>query len=102
MTLLADVVTASQEVAETSARSRKVTILAELLERLDPAEVAVATELLSGVPRQGRVGIGTLRHAPEVAGARRDAVSTQHRTDARDPITNVMDYVDDVAMERVI
>jgi ATP-dependent DNA ligase I len=58
VTLLADVVAASQEVAETSARSRKVTILAELLERLDPAEVAVATGLLSGVPRQGRVGVG--------------------------------------------
>ena len=58
MTLLADVVAASQEVAETSARSRKVTILAELLERLDPAEVAVAAGLLSGVPRQGRVGVG--------------------------------------------
>jgi len=58
VTLLADVVAASQEVAETSARSRKVTILAELLERLDPAEVAVAAGLLSGVPRQGRVGVG--------------------------------------------
>ncbi|HEX3266871.1 MAG TPA: hypothetical protein VHQ98_02690, partial [Gaiellaceae bacterium] len=58
MTLLADVVAASQEVAETSARSRKVAILAELLERLDPDEVAVAAGLLSGVPRQGRVGVG--------------------------------------------
>jgi DNA ligase 1 len=58
VTLLADVVAASQEVAETSARSRKVAILAELLERLDPDEVAVAAGLLSGVPRQGRVGVG--------------------------------------------
>jgi DNA ligase-1 len=58
VTLLADVVAASQEVAETSARSRKVTILAELLERLDPDEVAIAAGLLSGVPRQGRVGVG--------------------------------------------
>jgi DNA ligase-1 len=58
VTLLADVVAASQEVAETNARSRKVAILAELLERLDPDEVAVAAGLLSGVPRQGRVGVG--------------------------------------------
>jgi ATP-dependent DNA ligase I len=58
VTLLADLVAASQEVAETSARSRKVAILAELLQRLDPAEVAIATGLLSGVPRQGRVGVG--------------------------------------------
>jgi ATP-dependent DNA ligase I len=58
VTLLADLVAASQEVAETNARSRKVAILAELLQRLDPEEVAIATGLLSGVPRQGRVGVG--------------------------------------------
>jgi DNA ligase-1 len=58
MTLLADVVSASRGVAGTSARSRKIAILAELLRRLEPDEIAVATGLLSGVPRQGRVGIG--------------------------------------------
>jgi DNA ligase-1 len=58
MTLLADVVTASNEVAATSSRSGKVAILAELLSRLDRGEVAIAVGLLSGVPRQGRVGIG--------------------------------------------
>ena len=58
MTLLADVVAASQEVAETGSRSRKVAILAELLRRLEPDEVPVVAGLLSGVPRQGRVGVG--------------------------------------------
>jgi DNA ligase-1 len=58
MTLLADVVTASQEVADTSSRSEKVAILAELLGRLDPSEVGVAVGFLAGVPRQGRVGVG--------------------------------------------
>jgi ATP-dependent DNA ligase I len=58
MTLLADVVTASKRVTETSSRSAKIAILAELLRRLDPAEVAAVTAFLSGVPRQGRVGIG--------------------------------------------
>jgi ATP-dependent DNA ligase I len=58
MSLLADVVTASRDVAETSARSRKVAILAELLRRLDPDEVAIAAAFLSGAPRQGRVGVG--------------------------------------------
>ena len=58
MTLLADVVTASRHVAETGGRSRKVTILAELLGRLEPGEVATVAGFLSGVPRQGRVGIG--------------------------------------------
>jgi DNA ligase-1 len=58
MTLLADLVAASNEVAATSARSRKIAILSELLGRLDAAEVPVAVGFLSGVPRQGRVGIG--------------------------------------------
>jgi DNA ligase 1 len=58
MTLLTDLVAASKEVGETSSRSRKITILAELLRRLAPSEVAVATGFLSGVPRQGRVGVG--------------------------------------------
>ena len=58
MTLLAELVSASDRVAETNSRSEKITILAELLRRVDAAEVPVAAALLSGVPRQGRVGIG--------------------------------------------
>jgi DNA ligase-1 len=69
MTLLAAVVTASGEVACTSSRSRKVTILAELLRRLDAEEIPIAVGFLSGVPRQGRVGVGfatvsAVEHAP--------------------------------------
>jgi DNA ligase 1 len=58
MTLIADVVTASKQVADTSSRSTKVAIIAELLRKLDAREVAVAAGFLSGVPRQGRVGVG--------------------------------------------
>jgi ATP-dependent DNA ligase I len=58
VTLLADVVTASTQVAETSSRSRKIAILAELLGSLEASEVAIAAGFLSGVPRQGRVGVG--------------------------------------------
>src|ERR1700751_522690 len=58
MTLFADLVSDSAQVARTSSRSAKVTILAELLARLDPGEIAVAVGFLSGVPRQGRVGVG--------------------------------------------
>jgi DNA ligase 1 len=58
MTLLADVVAASQAVAGTSSRSSKVATLAELLRALDPDEAPIVTGLLSGVPRQGRVGVG--------------------------------------------
>jgi DNA ligase-1 len=58
VTLLADVVRASRDVAATSARSAKVATLAELLAALDPGEVAAVAGLLSGVPRQGRIGVG--------------------------------------------
>jgi DNA ligase-1 len=58
MTRLAELVAASNRVAETMSRSRKVAILAELLRALEPREVAIAAGLLSGLPRQGRVGVG--------------------------------------------
>src|SRR5262245_18720787 len=58
MTLLVSVVDASRRVDETSLRSRKVAILADLLRGLEPDEVAPVTGVLSGLPRQGRVGVG--------------------------------------------
>jgi ATP-dependent DNA ligase I len=58
LTLLAELVTASRRVAETSSRSAKIAILAELLRSLEQDEVAIATGLLSGIPRQGRIGVG--------------------------------------------
>ena len=57
-TSLAAVVDASREVAATRARSTKVAILAALSSRVDPGEVAICVGLLSGAPRQGRVGVG--------------------------------------------
>jgi DNA ligase-1 len=58
MTLLADLVAVSDRVARTSSRSQKIALLAELLRGLAPDEVGVAVGALSGLPRQGRVGIG--------------------------------------------
>ncbi len=58
MTLLFDVVTASREVADATSRSRKIAILGDLLKGVDPTEVPIVVGFLSGVPRQGRVGIG--------------------------------------------
>jgi DNA ligase 1 len=58
LTAFADVVEASGLVAATSSRSRKVAILAELLRRLEPEEVPIVVGFLSGVPRQGRIGVG--------------------------------------------
>ena len=58
MTLLADLVAASTDVAATTSRTKKISLLAELLRTLGPDEVPIAVGLLSGVPRQGRVGVG--------------------------------------------
>ncbi len=58
MTLFAEAVEASRQVAETSSRARKITILAELLSRVQADEVAICVGFLSGAPRQGRIGIG--------------------------------------------
>jgi ATP-dependent DNA ligase I len=58
VTLFADVVSASELVGGTRARSRKVAFMAELVHGLEPDEVPVCVAFLSGVPRQGRVGIG--------------------------------------------
>ncbi|MDQ4059374.1 MAG: ATP-dependent DNA ligase, partial [Actinomycetota bacterium] len=58
MALLADVVTASSEIAATNSRSQKVAILAELLRRLETDEIPIAVGFLSGVPHQGRIGVG--------------------------------------------
>jgi DNA ligase 1 len=55
---LADVVLASNAVAATSSRLKKVATLAELLARLGPDEVPIAVGFLSGAPRQGKVGVG--------------------------------------------
>ena len=66
MTLFGDVVAASDAVAGTRSRTAKIDALAGLLRTLEPSEVPIAVGLLSGVPRQGRVGIGyaTIRDLP--------------------------------------
>ena len=43
---------------ETGSRSAKVETVARLLASLDAAEVAIVAGLLSGAPRQGRIGVG--------------------------------------------
>jgi DNA ligase-1 len=63
--LLANVVTTSQRVAETTRRLEKIDLLATLLKQLNPEEIEVAVAFLSGGTRQGRIGIGyaSLRNA---------------------------------------
>jgi DNA ligase-1 len=58
MTLLATVVTASHQVAGTSARSAKIRLLAECLAAVERDELEIAVLYLSGDIRQGRIGIG--------------------------------------------
>ncbi len=70
MTLLANVVATSRQVAATSARSVKTRLLAECLRTMISEELEVAVMYLSGDIRQGRIGIGpaALRAcAPEAA-----------------------------------
>jgi DNA ligase-1 len=56
--LLAALVDTSTAVAATRARTAKVAALVALLHDLAPEEVAVAVSLLTGAPRQGRIGVG--------------------------------------------
>jgi DNA ligase 1 len=69
--LLHDVVMASAAVANASSRLTKIGLLAELLRRLGPAEIEIAIGVLSGEPRQGRMGIGgaTIWNTKDVAAA---------------------------------
>src|SRR5690242_262864 len=67
--LLAEVVDASRSVAATSARSAKVTLIAQLLSAADVGEVEIAVSYLSGELRQRRTGVGwaALRDLPPAA-----------------------------------
>jgi DNA ligase-1 len=56
--LLHELVTATDAVAATTSRLKKVAALAEALRRLAPDEVVPAIGFLTARPRQGRVGVG--------------------------------------------
>ena len=56
--LLDELVKTTDTVAATRSRLAKVDALADLLRRLEPAEIATAVGLLIARPRQGRVGVG--------------------------------------------
>jgi DNA ligase-1 len=56
--LLADLVSVSEAVSATRARSAKITLLADTLRLLEPDETPVAVSFLTGKPRQDRLGAG--------------------------------------------
>lgn len=72
---LAELVRTSERVAATASRSAKVALLADLLRRLAPEVVEPGVAMLTGAPRQGRIGVGwrTLRDLA-VAPARAESV----------------------------
>ncbi|MCI0425029.1 MAG: ATP-dependent DNA ligase [Actinobacteria bacterium] len=55
---LAELVSVSEAVASTRARSAKTALLADLLRRLTPVEAPVAVAYLAGRPLQDRLGVG--------------------------------------------
>jgi DNA ligase-1 len=57
-TLLADVVAASDRVAQTASRIAKRDAIADCLRRADAEEVEIVVAFLAGEVRQGRIGIG--------------------------------------------
>src|SRR5512134_3083789 len=70
--LLHDLLQTSTTVAEASGRLAKIGLLADLLRRLAPDEIEIAIGMLSGEPRQGRMGIGSA-----TLWAAKDAVATE-------------------------
>ena len=67
--LLAQVVETSSRIANTTKRLEKADLLTGLLKQLNPGEVEIVVAFLSGVTRQGRIGIGyaTLKEAMATA-----------------------------------
>ena len=83
MTALADLVDTSASVGAVRGRLEKIRRLADLLGRLAPDEVAIATAFLTGSTRQGRMGVGgaLIRAAHDVPPAP-VATLTLHDVDA--------------------
>ncbi len=61
--LFVELADASRRLVATTKRSEKAALLADLLRRMAPDEIAVAVGVLTGALRQGRIGVGwaTLR-----------------------------------------
>ena len=82
MSLLADVVRTSTQVAGEPSRLAKTQLIAECLRRMDPEEVEIAIAYLSGETRHGKLALGysTLRAC--VAGASAKPILTLQEADA--------------------
>lgn len=81
MTALRKLVAASDATAATSARNEKIALFADFLATVEPEEVATAIGLLSGEPKQGRVGIGWATVEAAV-----DSLTPVHLQSEQDPV----------------
>ncbi len=86
---LADLVAATIDVAATRARKEKIERLAELLRTGTADEIAVVVGLVSGDPRQGRIGVGwaTVRDVPAGTSAE-SARTVAHLDELLDEVAN--------------
>ncbi|MFE4609709.1 ATP-dependent DNA ligase [Streptomyces niveus] len=80
--LLATLAHVSQEVAATSARSRKIALLAELFRAAGPADVPVVIPWLAGRLPQGRIGVGWQALKDPVPAADRATLTIREADDA--------------------
>ena len=71
MMLFSRVVAVSSSVAVTPARNAKIALLADLFRALTPDEIEPVVAMLSGEPRQGRIGLGyaTISTATDIPAA---------------------------------
>lgn len=88
----ADIVEVSGAVSRTASRLEKIALLADLLARLPHDDIAIAVPLLSGEPRQGRIGIGAaqlaaMRDVPSAAAATLDVHDVDHSFDRLAQVT---------------
>src|SRR3954465_533883 len=75
--LLARLAHVSQEVAATSARPRKIALLAELFRDAEAADVPVVIPYLAGRLPQGRIGVGWKTLSRPVAPAERATLTVR-------------------------
>jgi len=87
--LLNAVVETSRAVAATRSRNTKIEALAATLRACEPDEIATVVSLLTGEPRQGRIGVGWAT----LSAARTAAVPAAHATVTVAELDGVLDGI---------
>src|SRR5438552_11217580 len=95
--LFSDLVAVSRRVSESAGRLDKVERLVAALRSLEPGEIPAGVGLLSGEPRQGRIGVGWA--ALEAARAPEPPTLFDAASEALDPPLTVAEV--DAALERL-